>query len=68
MSVIPKAYATSDPAADPRPGPTGMFCSRAQRMKSAVIRKYDAKPSWLMTSASYLSRPKISGSAAFSAP
>ena len=29
MSVIPITYATSDPAADPRPGPTGMFCSFA---------------------------------------
>ena len=27
MSVISMQYATSDPAADPRPGPTGMPCS-----------------------------------------
>jgi len=33
------AYATSDPAAEPRPGPTGMPRSRAALMKSATIRK-----------------------------
>ncbi len=38
-SVIPVQKATMDPAAEPRPGPTGIPCSRAQRMKSAVIRK-----------------------------
>ena len=29
MSVISMQYATSEPAADPRPGPTGIDCSRA---------------------------------------
>ena len=37
--VIFRAYATSEPAALPRPGPTGMPRSRAALMKSAVIRK-----------------------------
>ena len=32
MSVMPRMYATSEPAADPRPGPTGMpFWSRVVR-------------------------------------
>ncbi len=39
MSVISMQYATSEPAADPRPGPTGMPCSRAKRMKSQTIMK-----------------------------
>ena len=38
-SVMRSAYATSDPAAEPRPGPTGMPRSRAALMKSAVMRK-----------------------------
>jgi hypothetical protein len=38
-SVIPSEYATSDPAAEPRPGPTGMPRSRAAWMKSWTIRK-----------------------------
>ncbi len=38
-SVMRSAYETSEPAADPRPGPTGIPRSRAARMKSAVIRK-----------------------------
>ena len=33
-SVMPSAYATSEPAAEPRPGPTGMPRSRAASMKS----------------------------------
>lgn len=45
---MPMAYEAREPAAEPRPGPTGMSLSRAHWMKSAVMRKYDAKPSWLM--------------------
>ena len=33
------AYATSEPAPEPRPGPTGMPFSRAQLMKSQTMRK-----------------------------
>ncbi len=51
MSVIRSAYATSDPAALPRPGPTGMPCSRAWRMKSQTTRKYPSNPiEWMMPS------------------
>ncbi len=39
MSVIAMVYATREPAADPRPGPTGIPCARPQLMKSAVMRK-----------------------------
>ena len=31
--------ATSEPAPEPRPGPTGMPCALAHLMKSATIRK-----------------------------
>ena len=34
MLVMPSAYATSEPAAEPRPGPTGMPRSLAALMKS----------------------------------
>ena len=38
--VIPKQYATAEPAADPRPGPTETpNCVRAALMKSCTIRK-----------------------------
>ena len=47
-----KDTATSEPAPVPRPGPTGMAFSRAQRMKSATIRKYPGKPIWVITSSS----------------
>ena len=36
---MPKAQAANEPAPEPRPGPTGMSCSRAQWMKSATMRK-----------------------------
>ncbi|MDF3020845.1 MAG: hypothetical protein K0Q92_2148 [Steroidobacteraceae bacterium] len=39
MSVMPRLKATSEPAPEPRPGPTGTPFSRAQRMKSATMRK-----------------------------
>ena len=38
-SVIPSTQATSEPAPEPRPGPTGISRSRAQRIKSATTRK-----------------------------
>src|ERR1051326_2939718 len=38
-SVMPIEYATSDPAAEPRPGPTGMPWSFAYLMKSQTTRK-----------------------------
>ncbi len=38
-SVIRSAYETTDPAADPRPGPTRIPFSRANRMRSHTIRK-----------------------------
>jgi hypothetical protein len=49
---MPVAYAASDPAAEPRPGPTRIPCSLAQLMKSATTRKYPGKPIWQMTSTS----------------
>jgi hypothetical protein len=39
MSVMRRAQETSEPAAEPRPGPTGIELSRACRMKSQTIRK-----------------------------
>ena len=39
MSVMLSKYATRHPAPEPRPGPTGMPCSRDQLIKSATIRK-----------------------------
>jgi hypothetical protein len=38
-SVISSAYATIDPAADPRPGPTAIFLSLAYLTKSHTMRK-----------------------------
>ena len=38
-SVMVRDQATSDPAPEPRPGPTGMPCSLAHLMKSDTIRK-----------------------------
>ncbi len=46
---MPIAYATIEPAAEPRPGPTRMPCALAQLMKSATTRKYPAKPSSRIT-------------------
>ena len=39
MLVMRRAYATIEPAPEPRPGPTAMPWSLAQLMKSATIRK-----------------------------
>ena len=50
--MIFKQYETSEPTAEPRPGPTGMPRSRAYFTKSQTIRKYDEKPILVMTSSS----------------
>ena len=43
--VMPRQYATTDPAAEPRPGPTSTPSSlRAALMKSCTMRKYPGKP------------------------
>jgi hypothetical protein len=39
MSVISRQYAASEPAAEPRPGPTETPFRFAKPMKSATIRK-----------------------------
>ena len=39
-SVIPNAQATSDPAPEPLPGPTGIFFLFAHEIKSETIKKY----------------------------
>ena len=38
--VIDKTYATREPAPEPLPGPTGIFCSLAHLTKSITIKKY----------------------------
>ncbi len=43
-SVMRRQYDTAHPAAEPRPGPTRMSWSRAWRIRSHTIRKYDEKP------------------------
>ena len=47
-----------EPAAEPRPGPTGMPCSRAWRIRSQTIRKYEPKPILTMTSNSFSKRSR----------
>ena len=42
-SVIPKANATTDPPAEPLPGPTGMLLFFAHLIKSETIKKYPEK-------------------------
>lgn len=39
LTVMVQEYATSEPAPEPRPGPTGIPCALAHWMKSATIRK-----------------------------
>ena len=51
--VIPSAYATRLPAAEPLPGPTGMFLFFAKFIKSPTIRKYPEKPIALITFSSF---------------
>ena len=49
MSVMRSDHAATEPAPEPRPGPTGMPCSLAQRMKSQTMRKYPENPILVMT-------------------
>ena len=58
--VIPVQYATADPAADPRPGPTETPMSRACRVKSWTIRKYPGYPVFSMVASSNSIRSFIS--------
>ncbi|MPN32417.1 hypothetical protein SDC9_179895 [bioreactor metagenome] len=51
-SVILRLYATSDPAADPLPGPMGIPRSFASCMIPDTIRKYPANPIVRMTDSS----------------
>ena len=51
MTVKVKVVAAR-PAAEPRPGPTGMPFSRDQLMKSQMMRKYAGNPMSLMTPSS----------------
>ena len=37
---MPKVHATKEPAPEPLPGPTGIFCFFAQEIKSDTIKKY----------------------------
>ncbi len=60
-SVIRSAYDTTLPAALPRPGPTRIPRSRANRIRSHTIRKYPANPIGTMTSSSSSIRERISG-------
>ena len=55
MSVIPSEYATSDPAADPRPGPTGMSIFLAASTKSQTMSIYPGNFIEFMISISTLS-------------
>ena len=51
-SVIQSVYATAQPAALPRPGPTRMPLSRACLMRSHTMRKYDENPMLSITPSS----------------
>ncbi len=48
-SMIWVRYETIDPAAEPRPGPTGTPWSRAYWQMSATMRKYELYPIGSMT-------------------
>ncbi len=61
ISVILVRKATRLPAAEPRPGPTTIPLFLAQLIKSETIKKYEAKPVFLIISNSYSSRWRISG-------
>ena len=54
------AYETTEPAAEPRPGPTRIPCSRAKRIRSHTIRKYPANPIFVMTASSWSTRSTTS--------
>ncbi len=61
MFVMPNVYDTSDPTADPRPGPTSMPCDFDMLIKSHTIKKYPEKLSFLIISNSYSNRCFNSG-------
>ena len=67
-SVMRMQYATRLPAAEPRPGPTGIPCSRAWRMKSQTIRKYPGYFIRLIISISYESARSYSSTVWRSVP
>ena len=60
-SVISRAYATTEPAAEPLPGPTGISCVFAKWMKSQVIKKYAENPIFSIIPSSYFTRSLSSG-------
>ena len=53
--VISRANATREPLPEPRTL-YQMFCSREKRHRSHTMRKYSAKPIWLMIPSSYFRR------------
>ena len=57
--VIQRQYATTEPAADPLPGPTETSIFLASLIKSSTIKKYPGYPVFLITSNSKLSRSFI---------
>src|SRR6185437_1359006 len=59
-SVIFKEYDTTEPAADPRPGPTAIPLSFAQLTKSATTRKYVSYFFFVIIDNSYSTRSLIS--------
>ena len=50
--VIHRQYATTDPAAEPLPGPTETFITLAFLIKSSTIKKYHGYPIILIISIS----------------
>ncbi|CSA03639.1 Uncharacterised protein [Vibrio cholerae] len=59
--MIFSAYATNEPAPEPRPGPTGISLSFDHWINSITIKKYPGKPIWLITSSSTCKRSSYSG-------
>ena len=49
-AVIPSAYETKEPAAEPRPGPTRIPTLLACEHKSDTTRKYPGNPILIITS------------------
>ena len=61
MVVIPIQYATTEPAAEPRPGPTTTPIFLDEIIISDTIKKYPANPILRMTPSSNLSLSSSSG-------
>ncbi len=59
--VMPRQYATADPAADPRPGPTETPIFLAVLVKSCTMRKYPGYPELLITCNSKFNLSSITG-------